>query len=272
MAHGGMVWINDRDLVDFGVTVGRATGVLGEMSVTPDLVPMAGVAGQSLSSLDLSIKRPLSLRVTVEGTTGTDYQSKVEKLLYFLRNGTLEIRTAHDAAYVLLARFTGTSLPIFPPQWLNTAGEGELTFETIVPYPVERTGLSYAITTAGNAGRIRIPSGSAPTLLHAELMGASGGINNPRLTLYDDLGVKLNEFECTYAGLLNTGVLLIDFFTRRITKSLAGVVTAADDVRRVGDRFFSVRPQQGDWESASWAYLELSAGKAWIRTRRLKFV
>ncbi len=272
MAHGGMVWINDRDLVDFGVTVRRAGGVLGEMSVTPDLVAMAGVAGQSLSSLDLSIKRPLTMRVNVEGTTGADYQAKVERLLYFLRNGTLEIRTAHDAAYVFLARFTGTSLPIADPQWLNTSGEGDLAFETIVPYPVERTGLSYAITTAGNAGRIRIPSGSAPTLIAASIRGVTGGINNPMLVLYDDLGVKLNEFQCTYTGLGATDYFTIDFYGRRITKSLSGVVTAADDVRRVGDRFFSVRPQQGDWESGSWCYLELSAGKAWIRTRRLKFV
>lgn len=267
MALAGALWINDRDVAELGITTEGADNVLGALRGGVDTAPMAGASGVAIAGLDLNMeRRAVSVRVTVDGDTQADYVSKVEQIAYLCMNGTLELRTAHDPNYVLLCTWRGHTLPVFPPQWVNVSGRGELLFETVVPYFVERVPRCYAITTAGNTGRIQIPSGSGPTLY---VLRPRGSATNPKFTLLDDLHTPLAELQCNVT-LGTADYLGLDGLTRRIAQSTAGVESWADSILRPGDRWFVLRPQLGQWAAGTSHWLELSAGKAWVMARRTK--
>ncbi len=278
----GVVFFNDRDFSDLDLAIVRADGVLGTNTAQPDLAAMGASVGQSVMSLDFNVEpRQISIRVLLQAASVTEYNARLEKLLYLISTGTVEIRTAHDPNYILLSRWRGHTLPVFSPQFLpsgQVSVEGDLLFTCIVPFPVERTGKAYGITTAGPTGRIRIPNGSGPSLWEAELVAGSAPADNPTLTIYNDLGFKVGEMQWVTSLTAVGDFIRADATRQRTTVTLAGVTSTNNGLLRTGDRWFLIRPQYGDWESGSWVYAEVTAGgtpstgviDCYLKVRRLK--
>ena len=272
----GAVYFNDRDFSDLDVAIVRAPALLGVNTARPDLAATGGTVGQSLMSLDWNIEpRTLTVRVLLQASSHLVYRDRLEKLIYLLSTGTVEIRSAHDPDYLFVARWQGHTLPVFDPQFVTgpVAGEGDLVFTTLVPWPIERTAKAYAITVAGSAGRRRVPVGSGPALWELEVVAPGALVSNPTFTLYNDLGYKVGEmrWETTLAA---DDWLRADATRRRTWTTVSSVESKNESILRVGDRWFLIRPQYGDWESGSWCYAELTATAGspvgYLKVRRTK--
>lgn len=274
----GVFHINDRDTADLGVAVIRLDGFLGTLDGQPDLAAVGGSVGQALTSLDLNIgDRPLTARVLLQAASLTEYEQRLEKLVYLCKTGTLELRSAHMPNYVFLARWKRHTLPIFSPQFAQVAGqvagEGELVFTSIVPYAVERVGQAYALTTMGSAGRVRIPSGSGPCLWEVEIVSDADASTSPVLSIYNDMGTLVGRvtFNVTLAA---NDWLRGNAHRQRITSTVASVESLNNALLAAGSRWFLIAPQFGDWESGSWSYAELMSStgtfRAWLKVRRTK--
>lgn len=259
--------VNDRDLADFGWMTETASGITGVVAMRTPTVQLAGSLGVLPTTPDPETgARALVFSGYVEAATNATLRAQLQSLLDYVSHGALEVRTAHDTGRFYVARFAGTTLPINDPTFSSAAtmARGTIAFDVTTPFQVERAPRTYPILTTGTSGRVYIPLGTGPTRPLIQIRGAA---TNPKLTLYDAFGVKVGEMNFTIS-LGADDFLGIDCLTRRVSKSVAGTITAADSTRKLGDDFFNLLPRLGSQDAGRYVLLELSSGRAIVRARR----
>ncbi len=264
MPGSGLI-LNDRDASEWGwktESIGGGPGVLAWRWPTQ---PLAGSLGAVVTTTEPdSPLRQLVVSGILRGSNNADAQTKLEALLNWCSRGALEIRTAHSTSRLYVGRLSGTSLPLLDPSFLSDTAKGSLTFDLTTPYQLECLPRTYSITTTGSTGRVALLLGTGTSRPIIQIRGAA---TNPKLTLYDAFGVAVSEMNFTIT-LGADDFLGIDCLTRKVTKSVSGVISAADSTRKQGDDFFALLSRYGSHDAQRFVYLELSSGRARVIVRR----
>jgi hypothetical protein len=259
--------INGRDLDEYGLKVESATGLTGAVTASVPTVSMTGAFGDIVASPDpQSEPRIVSVPVYLKAASNALLLTAIEELMELLTVGPLELRIPHSSDRFWMARFTGSTLavvdPVFDPDRLEATGV--LSFRLVSALAMERLPRAYSITATGTPGRVYVLLGTGPSRPVIQIRGPA---TNPKATLLDAFGVPVSEMNFTIT--LGTNDFLgIDCWSRRVSKSVAGVLSAADSTRKQGDDFFNLLPRYGNRAAGRHVLLEISAGKAVIRVRR----
>lgn len=254
------ILVNGTDLgATYGLYADRIGGWLGATEVSLGLVNVAGRDGGLAVPATVRRGRRIEIAGTLRKDSASDRRAAERQVGDLVRSGAVRL-VVDDGLSGLMqteARLHSLITVPFGPSLTPLASRFTMAFEAESPYwrDVEPTTRSVAAT----ATRYTVPLGTAPS---APIIRVMGSATTPTLTYRDAGGASV--WTLTLATLASDEYLDIDMGTGKVTFVDSGVTSNGLSKITAGDFPWGLDPQDGDYGTAAWPTVEISAGSAEI--------
>jgi hypothetical protein len=262
MSSTDILYVNDRDLSDFGVQITDVQGVWDGLTWRRGSSDMPGHAGSwphELASLD---PRVITVTVQLEVASIAAREAALNSLDAHLM-GMLELRFADQPNKVIDAILEdGPTEPEARSSFVDSTADlfRTLTFRMHQPVKKDR----YARVVGFGATRQEIQVGTMPSTGTMLIMGAA---TNPVIRYRASNGALVGQLAFTVT-LAASDYLRINLRDGRITQVASGVESSGASLLNTGSSYFRLDPGDGDFDNSAWPTLETTAGNGVLNYRR----